>query len=567
MKLQNTRFGTIPKKLVLLLTTLFLFVGVMIGFNTKVFANENYKVGTFISDDDTFTDIDLYVGDYLRAYSPTNKDWWTVEFYPGSYNPYPYSGDSQAYITYIGIALFDGVKIDFEHSPTGGGIDLESGEHVTQMNIYPDDLEIEISNNFGEGYRYVNDIDSVRNTTEFFLEIISYNPKIDGKEPVISGETTFVSNVNDPKDASYFMQYLSAYDETDGDVTDSLKIIADNYTANKKVLGNHTFTVEASDLSGNKTTAVLNVRVVDIDAPVIDGSTQVARIGYKETWSIENFRKLLTVTDNYDNLTNADIKVKTDGYTTNKGKLGTYNVVYHAKDSSGNEGTFTKPVQVYDNVKPTFSGPTVISTSNNTILTESDVRAQITAHDEIDGNLTSKIVLEEDKFTGNGNKVGSYTIKYSVTDTANNKEYFTVTINRIDKLPPTIWVVDGVSIRTTADTPLTHDIIIDILRATGQVDVASTTTFKFLLDEYTGFEDEPGIYAMSVQARSTNGNESVHNLSVVVYETDDGGIDVNPDFDLGVFIKDNYQWFIVGAVVLIGVGYFIFRNKKNRKRR
>lgn len=425
----------------------------------------------------------------------------------------------------------------------------------------------------GSLHAYVEDDigDIIFDITESFTLSIAGLP--DNKIPVISGQTTFVTNVEDAKDVSYFMQYLSAFDETDGDVTDSLKIIEDNYTANKRVLGNHTFTVEASDNSGNKATAILNVRVVDITAPVISGSTTVATIGYKETYNIENFRKTLTVSDNYDTLTNADIKIKTDGYTSNKTKLGTYNVVFAAKDSSGNEGTFTKPIKVIDNVKPTFSGPSVISTSNNTILTESDVRKQITAHDDIDGNLTGRIELVEDNFTGKGNVVGRYTIKYKVTDNAGNTETHTVIIERLDKIPPIIMVEDGVSIRTNPNAPLTHQIIIDILQATGQVVVNASTSFSFPLDEYTGNEQTPGIYAMSVVARSTNGNESIHNLSITVLDDSEGGDDIIIDGGDNIiidFIIKNKVPIIIVVISLTAIGaFYLFKtnNKKSKRRR
>lgn len=388
----------------------------------------------------------------------------------------------------------------------------------------------------------------------------------DNKSPVVSGETTFINDVDDPKDSSYFMQFLSAQDETDGDVTASLKITADNHTANKRVLGNHTFTVEASDKAGNKATAVINVRTVDITKPVITGNASTASVGYKETYNIENFRKTLLVTDNYDQLSNSNISLKTDGYTSNKNKLGTYNIIFTAKDSSGNEGTFTKPILVIDNVKPTFSGPTTIATSNTTVLTEADVRAQISAYDEIDGNITNKIELVEDNYTGKGNIVGSYTIKYKVTDNAGNTEHFTTTIMRSDKIPPVIWVQDGVSIRTDVDTPISYEIIIDILQATGQITVNASTTFSFPMDEYTGNESTPGIYALSVKSKSTDGNEKIVNLSIVVNDIeDDGGITVDPDKNIVIdWITENMSYIIIAGVSLAAIGVFVFLRKKRK---
>src|SRR5690554_6164338 len=382
---------------------------------------------------------------------------------------------------------------------------------------------------------------------------------IDNKVPVISGQTTFVANVDEEKPLSYFMSFLSAYDETDGDVTDSLTVITDNYTPNIRVLGNHTFTVEASDNSGNTATATINIRVVDIVAPIISGNTSTADIGYAETWNIESFRKTLSVTDNYQTMTNADIVIDTDGYTSNKTKLGTYTITFKATDESGNTGRFSKNVRVIDNVAPTFSGPSTIATSNFTILTESEVRAQLTAHDFIDGNITNRIELVEDNFTGKGNKVGSYTLVYSVTDNAGNTATHTVTVQRTDKIPPTIWVEDGASIRTTPDTPISRDIIIDILEATGQIQINATTTFSFPLDEYSGNEETPGVYAMTLMARSTTGNESVHSFAIEVLDVGNNEDPITRE--PSEWIQDNIVWLIVGGVALIGGAYFITKRK------
>src|SRR5690554_5826145 len=402
-------------------------------------------------------------------------------------------------------------------------------------------------------------LSGAENITAENYELIKVEEVPDNKTPVISGQTTFVANVDEEKPLSHFMSFLSAYDETDGDVSDSLKVITDNYTPNIRVLGNHTFTVEASDNSGNTATATINIRVVDIVAPIISGNTSTAEIGYAETWNIENFRKTLTVTDNYQSMTNADIEVDTDGYTANKTKLGTYTITFKASDASGNTGTFSKKVRVVDNVAPTFSGPTTIATSNNTVLTESDIRAQLTANDFIDGNITNRIELVEDNFTGKGNKVGSYTLVYSVTDNAGNTATHTVTVQRTDKIPPTIWVEDGASIRTTPDTPISRDTIIDILEATGQIQINATTTFSFPLDEYSGNEETPGVYAMTLKARSTDGNESVHSFAIEVLDVGNNEDPITRE--PSEWIQDNIVWLIVGGVALIGGAYFITKRK------
>lgn len=387
----------------------------------------------------------------------------------------------------------------------------------------------------------------------------------DNSKPIIDGDIhNFVSNYDDPKTVDYFKGFLSATDDTDGDISHKIMIDKDDFTPNKKVLGSHKVIFSVTDNAGNKTTVETYVRVVDITKPVINGSSAGVEIGYKETWNIENFRKTLTVTDNATTIANSEIKLKTDGYTTNKGKLGTYNVVFSVKDSSGNEGLFTKPVKVIDNVKPLFSGPTTITSNNNTILTESEVRAQLSATDEIDGIITNKIKLVRDEFTGNGNKTGKFEIEYSVTDNAGNTANHIVTIDRQDKIPPIIWIQDGVSIITDSTMPLTFDQIIGILRATGQVSTATSTKFNVLYDEYTGNEEKLGTYVYSVQSKSLDGTEAIHNLSIKVADNDDDGIIIDGDFNFKDFYQEYKVWIISVPLVLLALGGLTLYIKKRK---
>ena len=45
-------------------------------------------------------------------------------------------------------------------------------------------------------------------------------------------------------------------------------------------------------------------------------------------------------------MTNANIVLESDGYTSKKTILGTYNVVFGLTDASGNKTTFTKQIEV-----------------------------------------------------------------------------------------------------------------------------------------------------------------------------------------------------------------------------
>lgn len=386
---------------------------------------------------------------------------------------------------------------------------------------------------------------------------IEFLERVDNKRPAFSGQENFVVDVDDPKPISYFQKYLTAIDDVDGDVTDQIVIDKDNYTPNKSVLGTHSVIFSVTDSAGNKATLEVFIRVFDLTEPIISSPAgNTANVGYKETFNISTITNQLVVTDNYDS--NVPVRLDKDNYSANKTKLGTYDLIYKATDNSDNTGSYTFKVNVIDNVKPTFSGPVTINKPNNSIMLEREIRSQIIASDEIDGNITSRIKLVSDSFTGNGSKVGSYEIKYEVSDNAGNKAYHLVTVKVQDNLPPIFWIEDGVSIRVSKDTPITRQQVIDLLTATGQLKVNSTTTFSFPLDEYTGSETLPGIYAMSIRTKNTNGEEDQHNLSIRVLSDESNEDDIIVDKE-----KANYIIPIIfGSVVLLGVVLIIRKKVK-----
>ncbi|MCD4826984.1 MAG: hypothetical protein K8Q99_04325 [Acholeplasmataceae bacterium] len=352
------------------------------------------------------------------------------------------------------------------------------------------------------------------------------------KREGISGQENFVTNVDDAKALSYFTAYFEAWDNVDGDLTSSIYVVTDNYTANKSVLGAHSVTLGVSDSNNNESTFEFIINVVDITNPVISGNTTKATISYTQTYNISAFRSTLVATDNHSSLINSDIVIKSDSYTANKTNLGTYTIVFEVTDDSGNTGTFTKQVEVIDDIAPMFSGPTTITKPTGSILTVADIKSELSASDVKDGNRTSSITIQTDNYTGHGDRVGSYTVIFAVTDTKGNTATHTVTVNVTDDIPPVWYVKDGASIVLASGMSLNRTQIISLLQATGQISVSSTSEITFFQDEYSGNEDTAGVYMMGFNFEDTSGQSSVHNFAITVLEDSDvDPITVEPDTD------------------------------------
>ena len=181
------------------------------------------------------------------------------------------------------------------------------------------------------------------------------------------------------------------------------------------------------DATGNeeatleKTVEETDKVLVDTVKPVIKGKGLKNRVVYVGTKKI-NYLKQVTATDNVDgNLTS---KIKVDKSKVNLKKAGTYVVTYSVSDNSGNVATVKKKVKVRKDAKPVLKG-----VKNKVVYVGTkkvNYLKGVKAIDKRDGNITRKIKVNKSKV--NLNKVGVYTVTYSVTDRSKNKTVKTAKI-------------------------------------------------------------------------------------------------------------------------------------------
>ncbi len=223
----------------------------------------------------------------------------------------------------------------------------------------------------------------------------------------------------------------TASDNVDGDITS--KIVVTN-PVNTAVIGTYTITYSVSDTAGNSATATRTVNVVasgtDTTAPVItvlgdNPASVIVGSTYTDAGA--------TATDNVD----SSVTVISTG-SVNTAIVETYIITYTATDSSGNSATATRTVNVVasgtDTTAPviTLIGTNPVNVVIGTIYTD----AGATATDNVDGNITSRITTSG---TVNTAVIGTYTITYSVSDTAGNSATATRTVNVVAKSSSNKW--------------------------------------------------------------------------------------------------------------------------------
>jgi hypothetical protein len=401
--------------------------------------------------------------------------------------------------------------------------------------------------------------------------IVYFELPFEDASPVLSGETAFVTNVDLPLSEASIRSNIYAYDDTDGDITHLITKSSDTYTPNMNTVGTWQIIYSVQDSAGNVSTLTVHVLVRDVTAPTWNVAKAEVQVSYTATFDIEAYKSQLGVSDNYDPSGSLTITIHANTYTANKTVVGTYNVVYKIKDTAGNETLAQVEVNVIDDVAPTISGPTTIMKPNNTALTVGEIKAQLTANDVVAGNLTSSIAIQGDNYSGKGHLVGSYAIIFSVTDPSGNKSTHTVTVTVTDNIPPIFYIKDNYFITVDQSVTLTLSQIIDILEITGQLETSGTGGVEItaLINEYTGNEDVPGIYAVSLKAVTISGNESIHNVAIEVLESDTEDpivIEEPSEWDnVWAFVVEHQDYFIGGLAILL-FGLFIAVKVKGSKK-
>ncbi|MBR4350909.1 MAG: DUF5011 domain-containing protein [Bacilli bacterium] len=147
-----------------------------------------------------------------------------------------------------------------------------------------------------------------------------------------------------------------------------------------------------------------------------------------------------TATDNVDKNITKNIKVEGTVDTT---KLGEYKLVYSVADKAGNTATKERKVVVIEGVveNKDVNPPVITFTKPNSFqklclgqkpdLSSSGVYG-FTAYDDKDGNITNNVTVSD---TGNINKVGTYTVNYSIKDSSDNVTTASRTYSIVDCTP------------------------------------------------------------------------------------------------------------------------------------
>ena len=240
--------------------------------------------------------------------------------------------------------------------------------------------------------------------------------------PVIhaTDKTIEVGDTFDP------MADVTATDAEDGDLTDEIEILKNEVNVDEP--GIYDVTYKVTDAQGASYTTTIKV-TVNPKAAVLNACPVIKATD-----------KTLTVGDTFDPLADVTATDEEDGDLTDKIKIlnnevdmtkpGKYEVTYKVTDGGGASYVKTIKVTVNPKMEPINAAP-IIKAEDKTLTVGDtfDPKADVTATDEEDGNLTDKIeILKNDVDT---TKPGKYEVTYKVTDRkgASYTKSITVTVN------------------------------------------------------------------------------------------------------------------------------------------
>ena len=191
-------------------------------------------------------------------------------------------------------------------------------------------------------------------------------------------------------------------------------------------------------------------------------------------------------------------------------KPGTYTFTVSVKDSSGNETIKTVTVTVNnEKVAPVLNG------LKNLVIeqgkTDVEYLEGVTATDNVDGDLTSKIVVDDSAV--NYNVIGIYRVKYTVTDAAGNEatNHINVTVTYETEAP----VLSGVSDLEIGLNESIPDFLIGVT-ATDNFDGDITTGIKV---KFAAIDTSIlGSHQITYEVRDASGNLTTQTVTLRVVD-------------------------------------------------
>lgn len=390
---------------------------------------------------------------------------------------------------------------------------------------------------------------------------------VDDDNPIIEGTRNIVLNyVEGGTPFEDILSTISVEDPTEGDITSEIIIEENTYEYSAKTPGEYSFTITVSDSSGNITSEVFKIVVVDATNPIITGRNVDA--SYDHQLTTEELISLFTATDNYN--VGLVIKIIEDNYTQSFSEKGVYKVVAEVTDLAGNTATASSSIHVVDAIKPIISVTKGLSLPREKFSLE-EIRNYVTAVDGYDGILAAASVVINGNFLAEDN--GLYKFSITATDAAGNANVAEMNVILIDADSPQINVNNTYTLYVAAGTVLSKEDILKVLVASGQIDESK---LQNILIE-TEYLTNPGSGEYELKVTTADGTSFENSIIVgSQIDTTNNTPEIFTDawwiFQWNTYCNNwneisNWNWMqwttlIIGGIVILGISYIAIKRIK-----
>lgn len=265
----------------------------------------------------------------------------------------------------------------------------------------------------------------------------------------------------------------------------------------------------------------------DSDSPALNIPALETNVNNPVTFT--EIKQHITATDPTEGDISDRIEFVNNEYVLDSnGKIGVgeYKFTVRVADSSGNVSERDAIIYVKD-----YDAPTVNATDTrilyNKTLTQSEINALFTYSDNYDSNEDLIVSIDASAYTSASNKLGTYPIKISVTDSSGNKSEATSYVEIYDDIKPTITMPEEMNISNV--TPFTLEDLKSKIYAfddcDGKIDFTITDANKMFPNK------KVGSYSFTVEASDSSGNTTIKTMTINVLDGDSAVI----DFDMNYF--------------------------------
>ena len=442
---------------------------------------------------------------------------------------YVFSMPARSNVGEMHIQISDGTNVFVNELNTGGSMCHEEGNILVCLFQTDDDTEslsFQLTAHQSAFAMYF-DLSGFSNFQleegDTYTGYEAYQGALNDSIPVIQGDGNLYTSYETKLEMEQIIgTYITAYDDVDGDLTEAIVILEDNYTGNEQVVGSYSVELSVSDSSMNTALFTLHIYVQDEVAPVISGPDYF-EVDVDQQPSIEDIvDAYLTLYDDYDGVIET-FDIITDTYSNHKDTLGEHDVKIQIEDSSSNATTHSFTVDVKDYHPPIIHGrdSTTLLQSEENIL--EDILLGLYATDNHTPDEAIDFGIASHNLPECLDIPGEYEVVLEAIDASGNRTTKAHEVVIYDDIPPVIEGPLTYEISYTEST--TAEALKQLLTVYDNYEALTLDDLYIVENSYKNHEDAIGIYRIIFAVEDQN-NITEHTIYIQVVD------DVPPVFEV-----------------------------------